>query len=151
MSLSGVESDAAAAEALLRMLSSEPPIRGLSIIAEENARLRNENKSLVEENTATSRTIQRLQGKVDLTEYQLKDRSKELKDIADEKKKLVSDLAAMEAKFQSSEKKAIELDDHFKQQQKATKDELKESADELQRLAEFSIVLEPVDDNEERM
>jgi chromosome segregation ATPase len=151
MSLPSVESDAAALETLLRTLSSEPPARRFRLIAEENAKLRDDNKSLVEENTVTSRTIHRLQGKVDSTECRLNEKAKELQGLVEKKEQLANDLGAMETKFRASEKRGIELEDHYKHQQKAIKDELKENTDELKRLAEFSIVLEQVDENEDKM
>ncbi len=149
--MSSVHPDVAAVEGMLRTLSTELPVQRLAEIVHENSRLRVKIENLMKENAGVDLSVRRLHAGLDSVTSQLKEKESELKRIAQEKQKVVAELAAMKAKAQESTKRAEGLDANFKQQEEKLKDQLEAATGELERLSEFCTDLKPADDNEKQM
>ena len=154
MSSLAVRPGLAALESLFRTLSTlstEVTAQQLGEIANENARLRDENEALVKANTGNTISIHRLRGELNVATTQLKEKETVLKSLDQDKRKVDAELTAMKTKAQESTKMAEDRDAKFKQQEGEIKNQLKATANELKRLSEFCTDLQLVDENEKHM
>jgi len=143
--------DVAEVEQLLLVLSSELPLRRLATVADENVRLRKENKDLRAESTTITRTIQRLQTDIDSGERESKEKSTKLGNVVSEKKELEAKLAATESSLRAQKKKVEDVEARSIQAQKKIKEDLSDKKAELERLSQLSVELKDVEDNEEQI
>ncbi len=137
-------------ERLLRGLSAEVSVQPHRGCPRERQAAGGKPK-LLDENGAASSMIQRLHTTADSIKSQADTTKTKMEGVVQEKKALEAKLAALEAKVLASEKRAGDLDASFKHQQQQAKEQLKEKEEKLDRLGQFCIDLEYVEDNEARM
>jgi chromosome segregation ATPase len=149
MSSSANDPHVLAVEELFRTLSTQPSVGHLAAIAHENARLRAENDTLLNENNATSTMIQRLRNNLGLTQSQFKEEGDRLQGVAKDKELLAAKLVGMQDKLKESEEKAVSLNTTLNKEREKAERKLKEVQVELQHLRQFFTDLDPVEQDED--
>lgn len=141
-------SDLIQVENLLRNLSSQPSVRRLSIVVDENAKLRKSVDELTMANAGVVVSINRLTVNLDTANNQVKKTNDQLQAAQKNNQILSARLAEAENVSEASKKRAEELEVNFKKEREAIEQRLEEKEDELERLEEFTAELKPVSDPE---
>ena len=141
-------SDLIQVENLLRNLSSQPSVRRLSIVADENAKLRENVESLTKANSGVVISINRLTVDLETVKNEAKEANDQLRAAQKNNQILSARLAEEENVSRASKKRAEELEVNFKKEREVIEQRLEEKEDELERLEEFTAELKPVSDPE---
>lgn len=143
--------DVAEVANLLRTISAQPSVKQLTAIANENARLKEEIRALVQENSGLVSSLQRLGGNLDSAQNRFEENDGKLHAVCKEKEALLADLKVAKLELEANGKKVKELEASFKTKHESTAKELQAKNAELQRLQEFFVELNPVSNSKKNM